>query len=51
MPRDKGGVVDPHLKVYGTKNVRVCDASIFPMHIQVSQSVHFRSSDIDESAG
>lgn len=34
MPRDKGGVVDARLKVYGTSNVRVCDASIFPTHVQ-----------------
>ncbi|KAG5725377.1 Choline dehydrogenase [Termitomyces sp. T112] len=29
-PRDMGGVVDSTLKVYGTSNLRVCDASIFP---------------------
>ncbi|KAF2092835.1 alcohol oxidase [Rhizodiscina lignyota] len=34
LPREKGGVIDSSLKVYGTKNVRVCDASIFPMHVQ-----------------
>ncbi|KAF8311466.1 hypothetical protein DL93DRAFT_2098795 [Clavulina sp. PMI_390] len=32
-PRDKGGVVDASLKVYGTKNLRVCDLSIIPLHI------------------
>ncbi|GIJ82625.1 hypothetical protein Asppvi_001134 [Aspergillus pseudoviridinutans] len=31
MPRDDGGVVDPKLKVYGTANVRVVDASLFPL--------------------
>jgi choline dehydrogenase-like flavoprotein len=33
LPRSSGGVVDPTLKVYGTANVRVADASIFPLHI------------------
>lgn len=31
QPRELGGVVDPQLKVYGTANVRVIDASIFPL--------------------
>lgn len=31
MPRHKGGVVDDHLLVYGTKNLRIVDASIFPL--------------------
>jgi choline dehydrogenase-like flavoprotein len=31
MREDIGGVVDERLRVYGTKNVRVCDASILPM--------------------
>ena len=31
LSRDKGGVVDDKLKVYGVKGLRVCDASIFPM--------------------
>ncbi|KAL4877431.1 putative aryl-alcohol dehydrogenase [Aspergillus karnatakaensis] len=31
MPREDGGVVDCRLKVYGTKNVRVVDASVFPL--------------------
>ncbi|KEP48703.1 glucose dehydrogenase [Rhizoctonia solani 123E] len=32
-PKELGGVVDVHLKVYGTENVRVVDASIIPLHI------------------
>jgi choline dehydrogenase len=34
LPKDEGGVVDTKLKVYGTKNLRVVDASIFPLHVQ-----------------
>lgn len=34
LPREKGGVVDSNLKVYGTKNVFVCDASTYPVHVQ-----------------
>lgn len=33
MPREIGGVVDYRLKVYGTKNVRVVDASVFPTQV------------------
>ncbi|KAI0709492.1 GMC oxidoreductase [Earliella scabrosa] len=33
LPREDGGVVDPQLRVYGTVNVRVADASILPMEI------------------
>ncbi|KAL1643757.1 hypothetical protein SLS58_004773 [Diplodia intermedia] len=33
MPREKGGVVDERLKVYGTANVRVVDASVFPFQV------------------
>ncbi|KAF8521572.1 alcohol oxidase [Hysterangium stoloniferum] len=31
LPLSQGGVVDPNLKVYGTANVRVVDASVYPI--------------------
>jgi choline dehydrogenase-like flavoprotein len=31
LPREMGGVVDEQLKVYGTCNLRVVDASVFPL--------------------
>lgn len=31
LPRDLGGVVDSHLLVYGTSNLRIVDASVFPV--------------------
>ncbi|KAJ7113056.1 alcohol oxidase [Mycena epipterygia] len=42
MRRELGGVVDAHLKVYDTHNVRVVDASIFPTHLSThpSQSLY-----------
>jgi len=33
MPRNMSGVVDPNLRVYGTANIRVADASIMPLLI------------------
>ena len=40
LPFDMGGVVDPHLMVYGTVNLRVVDAGIIPLipaaHIQAA---------------
>ena len=38
LPRDQGGVVDSFLKVYGTSNVRVVDASIIPLHLSAHPS-------------
>jgi choline dehydrogenase-like flavoprotein len=42
LSRELGGVVDDEGKVYGTGNVRVCDASIFPTQISghLSASVY-----------
>lgn len=38
LPKNMGGVVDNRLRVYGTNNVRIVDASVFPVeplgHIQ-----------------
>lgn len=38
LPREEGGVVDSRLRVYGSANIRVVDASVFPIeplgHVQ-----------------
>ncbi|KAF7342208.1 Alcohol oxidase [Mycena venus] len=51
MPQSLGGVVDTSLKVYGTANVRVADASIipFPVSAHLSSTVYMigeRAADI-----
>lgn len=33
LPREKNGVVDANLCVYGTKNVRIADLSVVPLHV------------------
>jgi choline dehydrogenase-like flavoprotein len=33
MPKELGGVVDNRLRVYGTSNVRVVDASVLPFQV------------------
>ncbi|TBU47229.1 alcohol oxidase [Dichomitus squalens] len=33
LPKANGGVVDPKLQVYGTKNLRIADLSVLPLHV------------------
>ncbi|MCJ1280687.1 hypothetical protein MMC26_000004 [Xylographa opegraphella] len=55
LPLDMGGVVDSNLLVYGTQNLRVVDASIFPLipaaHLQaVVYAVAEKAADIIKAA-
>lgn len=54
MPREKGGVVDPELRVYGTERLSIIDASILPVipaaHLQATMyAVAEKASDIIKS--
>ncbi|KAM0717444.1 hypothetical protein Q7P37_007296 [Cladosporium fusiforme] len=55
LPLELGGVVDPDLLVYGTRNLRIVDASIFPLvpaaHLQaVVYGVAEKAADIIKAA-
>ncbi|KAF5246817.1 hypothetical protein FANTH_6679 [Fusarium anthophilum] len=55
MPLDLGGVVDPELKVYGTCNLRIADASVMPLipsaHLQASvYAIAEKAADMIKSA-
>ena len=39
MSKAFGGVVDEQFKIYGTQNVHVVDASIFPMQLSAHPSL------------
>ena len=42
LPLEQGGVVDTDLRVYGLANVRVVDASVFPMQFAAHVSISLR---------
>lgn len=55
VPRGLNGVVDPTLKVYGTSNLRVVDASIMPLEVsshlmQPTYGIAEKAADIIKSA-
>jgi len=39
LPRNKNGVVDANLRVYGTTNIRVVDLSVVPLHVSAHTQV------------
>lgn len=39
LPKEQGGVVDAKLRVYGMSNVRVADASVFPIQFAAHVSL------------
>lgn len=47
LPKEKGGVVSPQLQVYGTKNLRVADISVVPLHISANTQCTSSSSRIN----
>ncbi|ETS78874.1 hypothetical protein PFICI_08727 [Pestalotiopsis fici W106-1] len=56
LPRELGGVVDSRFKVYGTRNVRVVDASVIPVQMSGNPSgtvyaVAERAADIIKADG